>query len=95
MNTTCGAAMTWRECVRLSEMTEDELADLATREGDLDVEDAHLDHYLVMTPDGRLSVRAVLETDIRAAVANGDVRRSGNLKQILLRFMQIYTARTA
>ena len=71
------------------------LADLATREGALDFEGAELDHYLVITPDGRLSVRAVLGSDIRDAVADGNVRRSGNLKQVLLRFMQVYTARAA
>jgi hypothetical protein len=76
-------------------MTEDELADLATREGALEFEGANLDHYLVITPGGRLSIRADLGADILSALAAGDVRRSGNLKHVLLRFMQVYTARTA
>lgn len=96
MNTHCTetAPMNWRDCVNLSDLSEDELADLATREGDLDFEGAELEHYLVITPQGQLSVRAQLGSDIRAAVAAGDVRRSGNLKHVLLRFMQVYTART-
>lgn len=89
------AAMSWRECMNLSDLTEDELADLATRGFDFDFEDAHLDHYLVITPEGRLSIRAVLGNDIQDALARGDVRRSGTLKQVLLRFMQVYSARTA
>lgn len=89
------AAMNWKDCVNLSDLSEDELADLAMREGELDIEGAELDHFLVITPSGRLAVRAALAGEIRSAVAAGDVRRSGNLKQVLLRFMQIYTARTA
>jgi hypothetical protein len=89
------AALNWKDCVNLSEMTEDELADLAMRRGELDFEGANLDHYLVITPGGRLSIRALLGSEIQSAVATGDVRRSGNLKQVLLRFMQIYSARTA
>lgn len=89
------AALSWKDCVNLSEMTEDELADLAMRRGELDFEGAKLDHYLVITPGGRLSIRAALGSEIQSAVATGDVRRSGNLKQVLLRFMQIYSARTA
>jgi hypothetical protein len=89
------ASMSWRDCVNLSDLNEDELADLATRDFEFDFEGANLDHYLVITPEGRLSVRAVLGSDIREAVSNGDVRRSGTLKQVLLRFMQVYSARTA
>lgn len=81
--------------MNLSDLTEDELADLATRGFEFDFEGADLDHYLVITPEGRLSVRAVLSDDIQNAIASGDVRRSGTLKQVLLRFMQIYSARTA
>lgn len=92
MNTSvCDVAMSGRECVNLSDLSEDELADLATR--DCDFDGAHLEHYLVIRPDGRLSIRPALANDIRSAVAAGDVSRSGSLKQILLRFMQIYTAR--
>lgn len=81
--------------MNLSDLSEDELADLATRGGDCEFEGAHLDHYLVITPEGRLAVRAVLGSDIHDAVATGDVRRSSNLKHVLLRFMQVYSARTA
>ena len=81
--------------MNLSDLTEDELADLATRGLDFDFEGADLDHYLVITPEGRLSVRAGLGSDIREAVARGDVHRSGTLKQVLLRFMQVYSARAA
>ena len=81
--------------MKLSDLSEDELADLAMRGCEFDFEGADLDHYLVITPEGRLSVRAVLGTDIHDAVTKGDVRRSSNLKQVLLRFMQIYSARTA
>ena len=88
------AAMHWRDCVNLSDMTEDELADLAIN-GSLDFRGADIEHYLVMMPNGRLSIRAALGEDIRAAMARGDVSRSGNLKHVLLRFMQIYTARAA
>jgi hypothetical protein len=89
------ASLPWRECLNLSVMSEDELASLATCEGELAFNGSDLDHYLVITPDGRLSIRAVLGDDIRAAIDAGDVRRSGNLKQVLLRFMQLYTARAA
>jgi hypothetical protein len=89
------ASLSWRDCVNLSDLTEEELADLATRDEEFDFEGANLDHYLVITPGGRLSVRAELGSDIRSALDAGDVRRSGNLKHVLLRFMQIYTARTA
>ena len=88
------AALSWRECVNLSDMTEEELADLAINGFDPDLDDADLDHYLVITPEGRLSVRTALGSDLHDAVTRGDVHRSGTLKQILLRFMQIYVART-
>jgi hypothetical protein len=87
-------ALNWKDCVNLSDLSEDELADLAMQGGGLEIEGAELDHYLVITPKGRLAVRAALASEIRSAVAAGDLRRSGNLKQVLLRFMQIYTART-
>ena len=80
--------------MNLSDLTEDELADLATGGLDFDFEGADLDHYLVITPEGRLSVRAALGGDIREAALRGDIRRGGTLKQILLRFMQVYSART-
>lgn len=94
MTSSC-AAMTWRECLNLSDLSEDELADLVTRGFDFDLEGADLEHYLIITPEGRLSVRSALSSDIREAVANGDVHRSGTLKQVLLHFMQLYSARTA
>lgn len=86
--------MDWKDCVTLSDLTEDELADLAQRVNEIGPESGDIAHYLVITPQGRLAVRAVLADDIAAAVAEGDIRRSGSLKQVLLRFMQIYTART-
>jgi len=87
-------ALNWKDCVNLSDLTEDELADLAMQGGEIEIEGAELDHYLVITPKGQLAVRAALASEIRSAVAAGDVRRSGTLKQVLLRFMQIYAART-
>ena len=81
--------------MNLAELTEDELADLAMNGGELDFAGAELDHYLVIMPDGRLSIRAVRESELRETAANGDAAQGGNLKQVLLRFMQIYSARTA
>lgn len=80
--------------MNLADMSEDQLADLATG-GDLDFEGAQLDHYLVMTPDGRLSVRAMLGSEARTKLVRADLRRTGNLRHVLLRFLQIYTARAA
>ncbi len=87
--------MSWRDCVDLSNLTEEELAELALSGDAFDFEGADLDHYLIITPEGRLSVRSSLAADIRTAVDRGDVHRSGSLKQILLRFLQIYSARAA
>ncbi|MGE3475906.1 MAG: hypothetical protein AB7H70_08865 [Rhodospirillaceae bacterium] len=81
--------------MNLSDLSEDELADLAIRGFDVDVEGAAVEHDLVITPEGRLSIRAAPGSDIRDAAANGEIRRSGNLKQVLLRFMQVYSARAA
>jgi hypothetical protein len=86
--------MNWKECVMFSDLSEDELADLALRADELAPDTGDVEHYLVITPEGRLSVRSVLVDDITEAMSCGDIRRSGSLKQILLRFMQIYSART-
>lgn len=96
MNLHCAetTALNWKDCVNLSDLSEDELADLAIQGSELEIEGAELEHYMVITPKGQLGVRAALASEIHSAVAAGDVRRSGNLKQVLLRFMQIYTART-
>ncbi len=91
--TSSRVAMTWKECMNLSDLSEDELADLAARNFESDCDDAELDRYLATTPEGRLCVRAALSRDIQSAVASGDVHRSASLKHVLLRFMQVYSAR--
>lgn len=79
----------------LTNLTEEELADLALSSASFDFESSDFEHYLIMTPEGRLSIRSTLAADIRAPADSGEIQRSGSLKQVLLRFMQVYSARAA
>lgn len=87
--------MNWKECLSFSDLTEDELEHLALHAEEMEPESRDLEYYLVLTPDGRLAIRTVLADDISLALKQGDVRRSGTLKQVLLRFMQLHSAKAS
>ncbi|MGE4063566.1 MAG: hypothetical protein AB7E79_09375 [Rhodospirillaceae bacterium] len=90
---TDGHVLSWRECLTFSVMSEDEMIALQARQFDFVA--AHIEPYLITSPDGRLSLRIALADDICEAIAAGDTHRSASLKRVLLHFMQLNTARAA
>lgn len=87
--------MNWKDCLTFSDLTEEELEHLALHAAEMEPESRDLEYYLVLTPDGRLAIRSVLAEDISQALEQGDVKRSGTLKQVLLRFMQLHSAKAS
>ena len=85
------ASLTWQSCITLSHLSAEEFAALETSNGCSDEIVAQMAHYLIKTADGRLSIRASIGADIAQAVGAGDLRRSGALRSVVLRFMQLYT----
>lgn len=75
-------------CLNLSQMSESELAELARRGETIACSHTALKHYLVITPEGRLSIRTACNT-------HGYADPTNSLSHVLQRFLQLYTATAA
>ncbi len=79
--------LTLTDCIALSDLTADEVDAIAEHEHLPEILAAELGRCLVQRGDGGLEICAILRDDILAARARGDYRRSGQLQQVLRRFM--------
>lgn len=82
--------LTWRDCLSLSELTEDEIAAIADHERCPTIIAAELGHYLTETPDGQRRLKAIIRDDIEEARRTGDVARVSLLQQVLKHFMETH-----
>ncbi len=85
--------LTRDDCIALSDLSEDEIALIANHEHCPDIIAAELGRYLVVTPEGRLYISAMIKDDLAAAEAKGDVRRVATLERVLHQFIAIHPIR--
>ncbi len=75
--------LTFEDCLALCELTEDEVRAIAQHEGIPEMAATELGNYLVLSPTGKLSIKAMIRDDIVAAEASGDRTRVLTLKLVL------------
>jgi len=75
------------DCVALSNLTEEEIAAIAEHEHLPMVVAAELGSYLTQTPDGSRYIRSMIQDDIKAADARGDLLHALALKLVLRHYL--------
>ena len=79
--------ITIEDCIGLSGLREDEILALAEHEHIPEIAATALGAYLLHRPDGPQKIRAMIEDDIREAVANGNKAHAGELFMALRHFL--------
>lgn len=87
--------LTYQDCVGLSELTEAEIRAIGEHEHIPEIVAAELGAYLVTTPDGENRIRRIILDDIEQAESRKDLKRSLELKAVLLHFMEQHPANPA
>ena len=80
--------LTLNDCIALSDLTKREVDAIAEHEHIPEMIAAELGNYLVHTPEGRQTIRAIIRDDIAAAEARGDHYQSARLKLVLRHFVE-------
>ena len=80
--------LTLNDCIALSDLTKREVDAIAEHEHIPEMIAAELGNYLVHTPEGRQTIRAIIRDDIAAAEARGDHYHSARLKLVLRHFVE-------
>jgi hypothetical protein len=80
--------LTFKDCIALSDLTEEEIDAIAEHEHVPAVLAAELGCYLVHTPEGRDAIRAIIRDDIATARTRGDYKHSAKLKYVLRHFIE-------
>lgn len=83
-----GNMLTFEDCVSLCELTREEIQAIAEHEHIPEMAAAELGNYLAHTPEGEPAIRDILVDDMRAAMSQGDLRRSATLKHVLRHFIE-------
>lgn len=81
------AMLSLEDCLALCDLTEEEVLAIARHERIPEIAAAELANYLVRTPAGGLSIKAMIRDDIAAAAARGDRTREVALKLVLRDFV--------
>ena len=84
--------LTYRDCVALSGLDEDEIGALAEHEHCPDIVAAELGNYLLRGPDGVARIGACIRDDIAHARAIGNFAHSAKLKLVLKHFLATHAA---
>jgi hypothetical protein len=79
-----------QDCVDLSSLTEGEVAAIAEHEHLPMVVAAELGNYLVQTPDGGYRIKRMIQDDIKAAHARGDLLHALALKLVLRHYLSCH-----
>lgn len=79
--------ITIEDCIGLSGLREDEILALAEHEHIPEIAATALGAYLLHLPDGPQKIRAMIEDDIREAVASGNKIHAGELFMALRHFL--------
>ena len=75
------------DCLALCELTEEEVLAIAHHEHIPEIAAAELGNYLVHTPQGEMSIKAIIRDDIAEARALGDRPRELALRLLLRNFV--------
>ncbi|MBD1545159.1 hypothetical protein [Roseibium aggregatum] len=79
--------ITIEDCIGLSDLREDEILALAEHEHIPEIAAAALGAYLLHEDHGPEKIKAMIEDDIRAAVARGDQMHAAELFMALRHFL--------
>lgn len=80
--------ITIEDCIALSGLTEAEIDAIAEHEHLPEIVAAELGAYLLRTPTGEREIRHMIEDDIAAETAAGQIRRAAVLKLVLAQYLQ-------
>lgn len=78
------------DCVALSCLTEEEIAAIAEHEHLPMIVAAELGSYLVQTPDGSCYIKSMIQDDIKAANARGDLLHALALKLVMRHYLSTH-----
>ena len=78
------------DCVALSSLTEEEIAAIAEHEHLPMIVAAELGSYLVQTPDGSRYIKNMIQDDIKAANARGDLLHALALKLVMRHYLSMH-----
>ncbi|MBI4183339.1 MAG: hypothetical protein HY521_05015 [Proteobacteria bacterium] len=82
--------LTLKDCIGLCDLSEEEILAIADHEHLPEIVATELGNYLIHSPEGVPTIKAMIVDDIRAAEARGDVKRSLELKMVLRHFVQTH-----
>ncbi len=80
--------LTIRDCIELSELTEEEILAIAEHEHIPEMAALELGNYLVHTPEGEQRIRSMIVEDIERARHDGNLERVLSLKMCLKRYLE-------
>ena len=79
--------LTLEDCIALCGLSEDEVLAVAEHEHIPEIAAAELGNYLARTPEGELTLKAMIGDDIGAAAARGDRMHELALRLVLRNFV--------
>ena len=85
--------VTLKDCIALSELTDEEIDAIAEHEHIPEIVAAELGNYLIHTPDGVPVLRRMIVDDIAEARKKGDVKKLCRLMHVLRHFIETHPER--
>ena len=82
--------LTLKDCIDLSDLTEEEIAAIAEHEHIPQIVAAELGNYLVQSPDGSPMLKRMIIDDIDAARRRGDLDHCLKLRLVLHHFIKTH-----
>ncbi|MEX0922885.1 MAG: hypothetical protein WD489_07935 [Rhodovibrionaceae bacterium] len=82
--------MTLQDCIALCDLTEAEVDAVAEHEHVPEMLAAEMANYIIHSPDGVPKMRRIIEDDIQAAVARGDLAHAAQLLAVLRHFIETH-----
>ena len=82
--------LSYKDCVDLCDMTQDEIAAVAEHEHIPDIIAIGLAEYLLHTPDGVPMLKRIILDDIEVAISHGNREGETHLRAVLKHFVQTH-----
>ncbi len=82
--------LTWKDCLDLCELTEEEIAAIAEHEHIPQMVAVELGNYLIHGPNGVPAIKAIIKDDIAAAERRGNREHAIALKLVLKHFVETH-----
>lgn len=82
--------LTYKDCLELSELTEEEVEAIAEHEHIPEMIAVEMGRYMVTTPDGQRRIRRMILDDIHHARDHGNTHKAAMLKLVLKRFCECH-----